>query len=74
VKKCEACGATDRAIHTHEIKTRGSGGKKEEDNQFKLCWVCHDLFGSMSAEYLINHFPHLGEKILRMKPKYARFI
>ena len=74
MKRCEACGATNRAISTHEIKTRGSGGKKEKDNQFDLCWVCHDLFGSMSAEYLIHHFPHLEEKILRMKPKYRSFV
>ena len=52
---CEYCGNGFRTLHTHHIKSKGSGGCDVLSNLVCLCYVCHQTV----------HDGNIGRDVLR---------
>ena len=72
---CEACGKPAHGI-PHHIRTRGAGGRDNPENLLRLCWKCHFgiAHGPGGIRELIEYFPHLREKVLKVKPALSAII
>jgi hypothetical protein len=72
---CEACGRPAYGL-PHHIRHRASGGGDDPSNLLRLCADCHYgiVHGPAGIKGLIETFPHLREKILKVKPALAVII
>lgn len=65
---CEACGRPVFGL-PHHIKTRGAGGTDDPDNLLSLCAECHYdiVHGTLGIRGLIEIYPHLKDKVMKVK-------
>ena len=68
---CEACGGKS-AMCVHHIKSRGSGGKDDDDNLLALCYECHTAIHSGGPSKFCAKYPQVYPKISKIKYKVKK--